>query len=292
MTIARRLEGGLVPAVPVPFRGKALAADAQHVYARWMATQDVAGVAVWAHTGRGPHLSVDERRTVLQTWRAALPNRLVIAGASSLEMAKQAKAGGADALLAFPQAKDPTGWHAALGAELPVIAFYLYEAAGGVSYGDAALHAILALPEVIGIKVATLDSVMTFQRIVALVREHPGKLVISGEDRFLGYSLMLGGQCALVGMGAALTDLQCALLRAHATADGGEFLHLSGLIDRFSQQTFVPPMDGYVQRMLWAMVVEGVLSSDASDDPWGPSLPESQRDAVIQAVHDARAARR
>ena len=291
MTIARRLEGGLVPAVPVPFRGKALAADAQHVYARWMATHDVAGVAVWAHTGRGPRLSADERRTVLQTWRAALPNRLVIAGASSLEMAKQAKAGGADALLAFPQAKDPTGWHAALGAELPVIAFYLYEAAGGVAYGDAALHAILALPEVIGIKVATLDSVMTFQRIVALVREHPGKLVISGEDRFLGYSLMLGGQCALVGMGAALTDLQCALLRAHAAADGGEFLHLSGLLDRFSQQTFVPPMDGYVQRMLWAMVAEGVLS-DASDDPWGPSLPESQRDAVIQAVHDARAARR
>lgn len=292
MTIARRLEGGLVPAVPVPFRGKVLAADAQHVYARWMATQDVAGVAVWAHTGRGPHLSVDERRIVLQTWRAALPNRLVIAGASSLEMAKQAKTGGADALLAFPQAKDPTGWHAALGAELPVIAFYLYEAAGGVSYGDAALHAILALPEVIGIKVATLDSVMTFQRIVALVREHPGKLVISGEDRFLGYSLMLGGQCALVGMGAALTDLQCALLRAHTAADGAEFLHLSGLIDRFSQQTFVPPMDGYVQRMLWAMVAEGVLSPDASDDPWGPSLPESQRDAVIQAVHDARAARR
>jgi 4-hydroxy-tetrahydrodipicolinate synthase len=292
MTIARRLEGGLVPAVPVPFRGKALAADAQHVYARWMATQDVAGVAVWAHTGRGPRLSVDERRIVLQTWRAALPNRLVIAGVSSIEMAKQAKAGGADALLAFPQAKDPTGWHAALGAELPVIAFYLYEAAGGVSYGDAALHAILALPEVIGIKVATLDSVMTFQRIVALVREHPGKLVISGEDRFLGYSLMLGGQSALVGMGAALTDLQCALLRAHAAADGGEFLHLSGLIDRFSQQTFIPPMEGYVQRMLWAMVAEGVLSSDASDDPWGPSLPQSQRDAVIQAVHDARAARR
>lgn len=278
--------------MPVPFRGKALAADAQHVYARWMATQEVAGVAVWAHTGRGPHLSVDDRRIVLETWRAALPNRVVIAGASSLEMAKQAKAGGADALLAFPQAKDAVGWHAALGAELPVIAFYLYEGAGGVSYGDAALHAILTLPEVIGIKVATLDSVMTFQRIVALVREHPGKLLITGEDRFLGYSLMLGAESALVGMGAALTDLQCALLRAHAAADGSEFLRLSDLVDRFSQLTFIPPMDGYIQRMLWAMVAEGVLAADASDDPWGPSLPQSQRDAVIQAVHDARAARR
>lgn len=292
MTIARRLDGGLVPAVPVPFRGKAIAADAQHVYARWMATQDIAGVAVWAHTGRGPHLSADERRVVLQTWRAALPNRLVIAGASSLEMAQQAKAGGADALLAFPQAKDPAGWHGALGAELPVIAFYLYEEAGGVAYSDAVLHAILALPEVVGIKVATLDSVMTFQRIVALVQEHPGKIVITGEDRFLGYSLMLGARCALVGMGAALTDLQCALLRAHVAADGADFLHLSNVLDRFSQQTFIPPMDGYIQRMLWAMVAEGVLASDASDDPWGPSLPQSQRDAVVQAVHDARAARR
>ena len=292
MTIARRLEGGLVPAVPVPFRGAALAADAQHVYARWMATQDVAGVAVWAHTGRGPHLSVDQRRVVLQTWRAALPNRLVIAGASSIEMAKQAKAGGADALLAFPEARDPAGWHAALGAELPVIAFYLYEAAGGVAYSDATLHAILALPEVVGIKVATLDSVMTFQRIVAVVREHPGKLVITGEDRFLGYSLMLGAQSALVGMGAALTDLQCALLKAHTAVRADDFLHLAGVIDRFSQQTFIPPMDGYVQRMLWAMVAEGVLSPDASDDPWGPSLPQSERDAVIEAVHDARAARR
>lgn len=292
MTIARRLEGGLVPAVPVPFRGKAIAADAQHVYARWMATQDIAGVAVWAHTGRGPHLSADERRVVLQTWRAALPNRLVIAGASSLEMAKQARAGGADALLAFPQAKDPARWHAALGAELPVIAFYLYEQAGGVPYSDATLHAILALPEVIGIKVATLDSVMTFQRIVALVQDHPGKIVITGEDRFLGYSIMLGAHSALVGMGAALTDLQCDLLRAHAASNSADFVQLSKVLDRFSQRTFIPPMDGYIQRMLWAMVSEGVLSPDASDDPWGPSLPQSQRDAVVQAVHDARAARR
>src|SRR2546430_9988084 len=32
----------------------------------------VAGVAVWAHTGRGPHLSRDVRRRVLAAWRVAL----------------------------------------------------------------------------------------------------------------------------------------------------------------------------------------------------------------------------
>ena len=65
-------------------------------------------------------------------------------------------------------------------------------AAGGVAYDDATLHAILELPEVLGIKVATLDSVMTFQRIAALMRSHPDKLLITGEDRFYGYSVMAG----------------------------------------------------------------------------------------------------
>jgi 4-hydroxy-tetrahydrodipicolinate synthase len=285
-----RLGGGLIPAVPVPFRGATLAADAQQACATWMASQDVAGVAVWAHTGRGPKLNAEQRRLVLDSWRATLRNRVVVAGASSLEMAREARAGGADALLVFPRTEDPVGWHAALGAELPVMAFYLYEAAGGVAYDDDTLGALLALPAVIGIKVATLDSVVTFQRIAALLRAHPGKLLITGEDRFLGYSLMLGAQGALVGMGAALTDLQIALLRAHASGDAARFLQLSRTMDRFAQATFVPPMEGYVRRMLWAMAAEGAIPADACDDPWGPPLPEGEREAVCRAVHEARAA--
>jgi 4-hydroxy-tetrahydrodipicolinate synthase len=207
-------------------------------------------------------------------------------------MAREARAAGADALLAFPRAEDPGGWHAALGAELPVIAFYLYEAAGGVAYDDATLRSILALPAVIGIKVATLDSVMTFQHIAGLMRAHPGKLLITGEDRFLGYSLMLGAQSALIGMGAALTDLQVALLRTHMTGDASRFSRLTGILDRFAQATFFHPMEGYVRRMLWAIAAEGIIPTDACDDPWGPPLPEGERDAVCRAVHDARAAGR
>lgn len=291
-SLAHRLRGRLIPAVPVPFRGTTLAVDAQQSCATWMATQDVAGVAVWAHTGRGPKLSAEQRRLVLDSWRAALPTRVVVAGANSLGMARAAKAGGADALLAFPRAEDPVGWHAALGAELPVIAFYLYEAAGGVAYDDETLAALLALPAVIGIKVATLDSVVTFQRIAGLMHAHPGKLLITGEDRFLGYSLMLGAESALIGMGAALTGLQAALLRAYASGEAARFLQLSRTMDRFAQATFVPPMEGYVRRMLWAMAVEGAIPADACDDPWGPPLPEGEREAVCRAVHEARAAGR
>jgi 4-hydroxy-tetrahydrodipicolinate synthase len=285
-----RLTWGLVPAVPVPFRGRALAEDAQRTYARWMAAQPVAGVAVWAHTGRGPHLSADERRCVLSTWRAALPDKVIVAGANSAEMARDAKAGGADALLAFPRRADPVRYHQTLGRELPVIAFYLYEAAGGVAYDDDTIRALLDLPEVIGIKVATLDSVMTFQRIAAVARAYPDKLLVTGEDRFLGYSLMMGARAALVGMGAALTDLQVRLLVAYGARDIPEFLRLSCLIDAFGLTTFTTPLEGYVRRMLWALAADGVLPADACDDPWGPDLATHERELVAGAVRQARAA--
>jgi 4-hydroxy-tetrahydrodipicolinate synthase len=290
-SLVERLEGGLIPAVPVPFRGTDLDGAAQRGYAQWMAAQPIAGVAVWAHTGRGPHLSGEQRREVLETWRDALPDRVVVAGARDITMAIEARRGKADALLAFPQATDPVGYHRRLSRELPVIAFYLYQAAGGVDYDDATLHAILELPDVIGIKVATLDSVMTFQRIAAVMREHPSKLLITGEDRFLGYSLLLGARAALIGMGSALSDLQAELVRARMAEDWSRFVLLSELCDRLGMATFIDPMEGYIRRMLWAAAAEGALPWESCDDPWGPPLPPSEREAVERAVRDVRATR-
>ncbi len=290
-TLLERLEGSLIPAVPVPFRGQEMDGAAQRNYARWMSGQPVGGVAIWAHTGRGPYLTAEQRREVLETWREALPDRVVVAGARDITMAIEARRGKVDALLAFPQAADPVGYHRRLGRELPVIAFYLYEAAGGVAYDDATLHRIMELPEVIGIKVATLDSVMTFQRIAAVMRDHPSKLLITGEDRFLGYSLLLGARAALVGMGAALTDLQADLVRASVAEDWTRFVSLSELCDRFGAATFTEPMEGYIRRILWAAAAEGSLPPDSCDDPWGPPLPPSEREVVERVVRDARATR-
>jgi len=253
-----------------------------------MGRQDVAGVAVWAHTGRGPHLSSDQRRLVLESWRAALPGKVIVAGANSMDMAREAERGGADALLAFPRRHDPVAFHEQLAQVLPVIAFYLYDAAGGVSYDDETLHGILALPGVIGIKVATLDSVMTFQRIAAVVRDHPDKLLLTGEDRFLGYSLMMGARAALIGMGSALTDLQANLLDARKRGDDHAVLRLATQLDAFGAVTFIAPMEGYIRRMLWALAADGVIPDDACDDPWGPALPASERDAVRRFVREAR----
>ena len=288
--MADRLRHGLIPAVPVPFRGDVIAERAQRDYAAWMAQRAVAGVAVWAHTGRGRHLKAEQRQTVIETWREAMSGRIIIAGASDIGTAIQARRHKADALLAFPDRSDPIAYHTRLSRELPTLAFWLYEAAGGVAYDVATLHSILDLPGIVGLKVATLDSVMTFQRLATIVAQHPGKLLVTGEDRFLGASLMWGAESALVGMGAALPEPQAALIGAHAAEDWPRFHRLSRLVDRFAQATFSEPMEGYIRRMLWAAAADGALPDDACDDPWGPDLPAAERELVESVVRSAREA--
>src|SRR6185436_13614533 len=151
---------------------------------------------------------------------------------------------------------------------LPLILFYLYEAAGGVSYSTTVLDELLSMPNVLGIKVATLDSVMTYQDIAEQIQnKHPDKLLITGEDRFLGYSLRRGAKAALVGLGAVFCELQSELIRAHIDSNADRFLELSDLADTLAEALFVEPMEGYIQRILCALAHLGVIPIEAAHDP-------------------------
>ena len=307
-SVRERLTGGLIAATPVPFRADGKLHKAGHEsYLRYMSAQPIAGVAVWAHTGRGLALDLETAQIVLRDWRDAMPEKLVIVGvgshdakperatASTLQMAENASRLGADALLIYPPAWLREHTHrdeliaehhrrvAAVG--LPIILFYLYEAAGGISYSQALLNEMLALPEVVGIKMATLDSVMTYQDVSRLVQErHADTLVITGEDRFLGYSLRRGARAALIGMGAICCDLQAELIQANTIGDSARFLTLSDAVDMLAETIFVKPMEGYIKRLLWALVHLGVIPLDAANDPWGPQLPQHEFDDVGRAL--------
>jgi 4-hydroxy-tetrahydrodipicolinate synthase len=317
--IASRLVGTLVPAVPVPRTASGhMHADAQRAYAVWMAKQPVGGVAVWAHTGRGLHLDRDTRAEVLASWRAAFAAPAVIVagcgvstGGASLPsdprartdevirrtqaMANEASTGGADAVLVHPPRplgtlNDANGrvlaLHEALAeVGLPLIAFLLYRRASGLEYDDALLDAILALPHVVGVKLATLDSVMRFQVVAdRMSSEHPDRLLITGEDRFLGYSLMIGARCALIGMGAARPAMQAALVRAVLANEAASVVRLTRACDHFAAATFTEPMEGYIRRMLWALAEDGVIPEDACHDPVGPPLEPAQRERVTSVM--------
>lgn len=311
MLRADDLRGKLFPAVPVPLSATGeVHAEGQTRLVEDLARQPIGGVAVWAHTGRGLRLSPQQRAEVITAWKRGLaPGQILIAAAgaqpglrqrgevlsSARAMAQQAADSGADALLVHPpvafrghgdQDTRVLEYHATVAeAGLPLLVFALYEAAGGVSYSLPVLAQLLARPDVLGIKIATLDGVMTFQQLAGLVRENfPEKVIVSGEDRFLGYSFMAGAEAALVGMGCACTSLQCELLSSYRAGDAGRFLALSSLVDDLAQHTFISPMEGYIQRMLWCLVHLGVIPRESAHDPWGPRLGQAEFEEIGQCL--------
>jgi 4-hydroxy-tetrahydrodipicolinate synthase len=303
------LAGGLIPAMPVMFdRERRFHERAHEAYVAFMSSQPIAGAAVRAHTGRGLLLDDETARVVMRQWRQGLPNKPLIAGAgaresdprqatsATLSMASAAAEYGADALLVYPPSwlKDHEQRDSLIiehhkhlaGLGLPLVLFYLYEAAGGVCYTTAVLDELLALPNVIGIKMATLDSVMTYQDVAGHIQSrHPDKLLITGEDRFLGYSLRRGAQTALIGMAAVCTDLQAELMAAHFSGRAERFLEVSDLVDQLAEVLFIHPMEGYIGRILYALSKLGVIPVEAANDPWGPALTPHELENITNVLN-------
>lgn len=310
---------GVFPAVPVPMTAERRIHEEAHAsYTRYMREQDVAGVAIWVHTGRGLYLTREEREYVCRAWREALrPEQKVIAGVGvrlpqddsrtesdfhkyldvALQMAAEAKEWGADYLLVHPptflrqlaaeKAFHPIiEYHRQLGSiGLPLILFYLYEAAGGVTYQPELLRELLRLPVVAGIKMATLNSVMTYQDVARMIEEEfadENKALITGEDRFVGYSFLRGAKGSLLGLAAGATHLQTELWKAarEALARGGSgeaalrFLDLTRRVDILAEATFRAPMEAYITRMLWVLYYQGVIPAEAVHEVFAYSQSE------------------
>ncbi|GAA4213215.1 dihydrodipicolinate synthase family protein [Actinocatenispora rupis] len=271
------------------------------------------GVCVWAHTGRGLALPAADRALVLDTFRAAVTGPVLAgvgpAGAAdapfpaqldaTVRMAEAAAAGGADGLMVYPasglrpaetRATRTVRLHEAVVAAtgLPVLGFLLYPEAGGVRYDPDLLRELVAVPGVVGVKLATLYQAVDCQDAVDAIHA-AGGLAVTGEDRMFGPSLTWGADAALVGVAAAAPALSRSLVRAWFDGDAARFLAASTVMDRFAARIFRAPMDGYVQRMLWVAEREGLIDAAAAHDPYGRTLGAAER-ADARAAYDAAVA--
>ncbi|MFF8387138.1 dihydrodipicolinate synthase family protein [Streptomyces kanasensis] len=310
--LTARLRGTVLPAVLTPMdTAGSVDLPALRRYAERIAAERVGGVAVWAHTGRGLCLAPADRRHVMTVWRDVL-DVPVVAGAgvprseraatqpaaedATVAMAVEAAGLGADAVMVYPMARYgglPDGveravaLHERVAAEsgLPVLGFFLHAGAGGYPYPPELVRRLLALPSTAGIKIATLDRAVDCQDAVRAA-QGSGRLVVTGEDRMFGPSLMWGADTALVGIAAARVGLTTAVLDAWTAGDAGAFLRASDRLDRFAEVTFLAPIEGYVRRMMWAAVWEGIIPEEAAHDPYGPPLPEAERHAVVACLEE------
>lgn len=303
-----KLYGALIPAVPVPFKkDSSVDWESQAKYIDYLKAQSLKGVAVWAHTGRGLFLDRETRKDVLSSWRTSLPkNCFIVAGVGAKEdaalsdkkylenaerMLRDALDGKADLVMPYApiQYRNHPGREKKIleyyelfsKANVPLILFYLYQAAGGIEYSIEFVEKLLGMENVVGIKVATLDSVMRFQEIASLIEDNfPDITLITGEDRFLPYSLQLGAKAALIGMGAVLAGMHKEMITAWMNKNCEQFFKLSRLVDGLGRLIFTDPVEGYIRRILHVLAKLKIISLDASFDPFGPELPQSDFEKI------------
>lgn len=283
--------------------------DAVERYAAALAAGGAGALAVCVHTGRGPFLPDAQRAELVAAFRCASGLPVVTgvgvpAGAEPsaavdavLRNAEPVVAAGASALLCFPPPRTPEHLtlevHERLAAEtgLPVIAFALYEAASGHRYDAATAARLVTVPGVAGIKLALLDDAIGCQDLIAACRRAaPDTLVLTGEDRMLGPSLMWGARGMLIGLAAALPSWSVAVNDAWTEGRYGDFVAASARLDRLAALVFRAPMEGYVQRMAWIAGWEGILDPAVCHDPYGPGAQAGERDHLLREL-DALAAR-
>ena len=306
-----RLRGRLIAAIPSPtdeWPGGHLRAD--HDLVSRLADVPIGGVAVGTMPGGTGRRLWESSARELGAWREGLrAGQLLVASAgaspglrrpldlfeAALATARKLADLGVDLLVVQPPGavrgrpdrdRLVLEYHSEVAeAGLPMLVSYRPEASGGIRYGPEVLAQLLARPEILGVEVATIDGIVTFQQVEALVRElSPSKLVVSGEERFLGYSLMCGADSALVGMGCLFPELVLELMEAHFMGDAARFLARNATVDALARAIFAPPPEGIAPRMLLTLVQRGVLPLGAIDDASGPQSGRAQLDRLVEAL--------
>jgi len=281
-----RLHGRLIPATATPTGPDGLNREVLAKYLGGLVADGAGGLAVLAHTGRGPFQPDHVRDEVIRIAVGTGVPVIVGVGGTPREsvddvvrQARRAAELGADGLLVFPPApEEAVAWHEALwqAAGLPLIAFDLYLR----PYPLPVLTELVHLPGVAGLKVALLNDDAGCKEAL-LATNAADRLAITGEDLMFLDSLFWGAKAALVGLAAAAVPVTGSVLRAwfDGTIDAHR-PHLKLLHD-FAEVAFGDPVDGYVQRMLWVAAAEGRIPPEYAVDPHGPALPEGEAERVL-----------
>jgi len=268
---------GLIPATVLPMHSDGSIDEAGlRRYISWIAAQGPVALAINVDTGEGPHLTHDEKISVLQVVREVtdLPIVAGLAGPSTDAAVRQArdfKAAGANALLVFPipaylseplDPRVPVQYHEAIaGVGLPLILFQLQPALAGLNYATETLRAMASVEGVVAIKEASFDA-RRFVEVKQLLDELPRKItLLTGNDNFIFESFVLGATGALIGFGAVMTREQVDMIDAWNDGRMDEAKTLGRRVQRLADVAFARPVGDYRIRLKECLRILGVLEA-------------------------------
>jgi 4-hydroxy-tetrahydrodipicolinate synthase len=299
---------GIIPACILTFDADGRFDEAGYRrYLQWLLPQGPIALAINADTGEGPHLWPEERERVLRVAVDEARSVPVIAGLSAtftaqgVEEAKRAEQAGASGLLVFPipayqgvplDPAIPVAYHEAIaaGCGLPLVAFQLQPALGGVIFSEETLRRIAAIDSVVALKEASFDArlYLATRRMIERL-ERPIDL-LTGDDNFVYESFVLGAEGALIGFGTLATDLQVEMYRLTREERWAEARLIWERILPLEEAVYGPPVRDYRARTKVALKHLGVIESTVMRPPLTEVSAEAA-DAVRRALDRAGIAR-
>jgi len=292
---------GIIPACVVTFDADGRFDESQYRhYLQWLLPQGPVALAINADTGEGPHLWPHEREQVLRVAVDEAGDVPVIAGLSAMftaqavEEGKRARDAGARGLLVFPipayqgtplDPAIPVAYHEAIaqGVGLPMVAFQLQPALGGVIFSEDTLKRIAAIDNVVALKEASFDARLYLQTRRLIERlERPIDL-LTGDDNFIFESFVMGAEGALIGFGTLATAEQ---VQMHKLTVEGKWDAARAIWERIlplEEVVYGQPVRDYRARTKVALKELGVIESTSMRPPLMP-VPDDAATVIRAAL--------
>jgi 4-hydroxy-tetrahydrodipicolinate synthase len=272
-------------------------------YLQWLLAQGPVALAINADTGEGPHLWPDERERVLRVAVQEAGDVPIIAGLSAqfteqaVEEGKRARDAGARGLLVFPipayqgtplDPAIPVAYHEAVarGVGLPMVAFQLQPALGGVIFSEETLRRIAAIDNVVALKEASFDARLYLQTR-RMIESLPRPIdLLTGDDNFIYESFVMGAEGALIGFGTLATDLQVQMVKLTVEGRWDEARAIWERILPLEEVVYGAPVRDYRARTKVALRELGVIESTVMRPPL-QAVSESETASIRAALAKA-----
>ena len=288
--------GGVIPANLLPFRADLTIDEAAYRrHLSWLAnTKGVTGITVNGHAAEGSSLSRDERRHALAIALDEVAGKVpLIAGIytdgtqEAVELARDAKVGGAAGILVFP----PTlfMWGAQVKPEmvlrhftaiadavdLPIVVFE-YPPASGIGYSPETLAELAKLPSVVAVKDWSNDIVAFEQNLRAIRQSGRPVAMLSSFTMSLFATFVLGADGCISGMGSVAADLQAELFEAVQQGDLARARAINDRFDPLVRVFYAPPFVDMHNRMKEALALLGRIPAAHVRPPLTPVSDEER----------------
>jgi len=294
---------GIMPANILPFTADLDIDEAAYRrHLSWLAdTRGVTGIVANGHAAEVSSLNREERKRALAIALDEVAGRCpVVSGVYSdgtqeaVELARDAKRGGAAAVLVFP----PTVfmWGAQLkpemvlrhfseiaaGADLPIVVFE-YPAASGIGYAPDTLARLARIPQVVAVKDWSNEIVALEANLRALRATGRPVALLSAFTMSLMASFLLGTDGAISGMGSVTADVQAELFEACQKGDLDGARRINDRLAPLVRVFYAPPFVDMHNRMKEALVLLGRIPAAHVRPPLTP-VSSTEREAIRAAL--------